>query len=260
MVRGVARKSRRLLAWIAPIVAALPLAFYLGGTLLTLGAFAPVGLAGLGAFNVSELATAGWLTLGAATLVLAAVAVIAALIMWPVAALLTRALLARAPRSTGVAIGVAGVAFCAYALATVDGVFQFLIAVFALLVVATLVLAQLTRTEAAMRAHVRPLGWFVLCFGVAFGFVALGEAASPFGSRTGPVTPSLFITAHARRCVYPVLLGRTRLLYADQGRVFLSDYEERSLVQVGRIPASAPLLRHPQTCERANVTLPGLLQ
>ncbi len=250
MVRGVARKSRRLLHWIVPVVAALPILYYLGGVLLSLGAFAPAGVAGLGAFDLFEVATAGWLNLGPTLLILMAVWVIAATLVWPIAALLTRGLAELAPRSTVFVAEIIGIALCAYAIATVDGVFQPLIAVFATLIIGALAAAQLTRSERVLQAQVRPLGWFLLCFSATIALVALGEAVSPFGASAPARAASLFATPSGQRCVYPVLIGRARLLYVDGDRLFLSDYESRSVVEVGRLPAGAALRRRAPACAR----------
>lgn len=257
MVRGVARKSRRLLHWIVPIVAALPILFYVGGVLLSLGAFAPAGVAGLGAFDLSELATAGWLNLGPTLLTLTAVWVVAATLVWPISELLTRGLVERAPRSSVFAAEIIGIALCAYAIASVDGVFQLLIAVFATLIIVALVAAQLTRSERMLQARVRPLGWFLLCFSATITLVALGEAASPFGASAPARAAALFVTPFGQRCVYPVLIGRARLLYVDGDRLFLSDYENRSVVQVGQVPTGVALRRHVPVCARLPPVAPA---
>ncbi|MHC9418514.1 hypothetical protein ACYZX9_07970 [Sphingomonas citri] len=257
MVRGVARKSRRLLHWIVPIVAALPILFYVGGVLLSLGAFAPAGVAGLGAFDLSELATAGWLNLGPTLLTLTAVWVVAATLVWPISELLTRGLVERAPRSSVFAAEIIGIALCAYAIASVDGVFQLLIAVFATLIIVALVAAQLTRRERMLQARVRPLGWFLLCFSATITLIALGEAASPFGVSAPARAAALFVTPFGQRCVYPVLIGRARLLYVDGDRLFLSDYENRSVVQVGQVPTGVALRRHVPVCARLPPVAPA---
>ncbi|MBW6533241.1 hypothetical protein KZ820_21065 [Sphingomonas sp. RRHST34] len=257
MVRGVARKSRRLLHWIVPIVAALPILFYVGGVLLSLGAFAPGGGAGLGAFDLSELATAGWLNLGPTLLTLTAVWVVAATLVWPISELLTRGLVERAPRSSVFAAEIIGIALCAYAIASVDGVFQLLIAVFATLIIVALVAAQLTRSERMLQAQVRPLGWFLLCFSATITLIALGEAASPFGVSAPARAAALFVTPFGQRCVYPVLIGRARLLYVDGDRLFLSDYENRSVVQVGQVPTGVALRRHVPVCARLPPVAPA---
>ncbi|MBW6529083.1 hypothetical protein KZ813_19775 [Sphingomonas sp. RHCKR7] len=256
-MRGVARKSRRLLHWVAPIAAGLPILFYVGGLLLSLGAFAPAGVEGLGAFDLSEVAGAGWLNLGSTLLLLAAVWVVAAFSVWPISELLARALVERAPRSSVFAAGILGIALCAYAIATVDGVFQPLIAVFALLIIVALVAAQLTRGKAVMQARVRPLGWFLLCVSLTIGLVALGEAASPFGASARPRAAALLATPFGQRCVYPVLIGRARLLYADGARLFLSDYESRSVIEVGRLPAGIALRRRAPDCARLGPVIPA---
>uniref|UniRef100_UPI0024134A45 hypothetical protein n=1 Tax=Sphingomonas phyllosphaerae TaxID=257003 RepID=UPI0024134A45 len=217
---------------------------------LSLGAFAPAGIAGLGAFDLSEVATAGWLNLGAALLILAAVWVIAATLVWPISELLTRGLVERAPRSSVFAAEIIGIALCAYAIASVDGVFRLLIAVFATLIIVALAAAQLTRSETVMQARVRPLGWFLLCFSATIGLVALGEAASPFGASAPSRAAALFATPWGQRCVYPVLIGHARLLYADGGRLFLSDYEGRGVLQVGQVPSSVALRRRAPACAR----------
>lgn len=250
MVKGVARKSRRLLHWVAPVVVALPILFYVGGVLLSLGAFAPAGIDGLGAFDLSEVATAGWLNLGASLLILAATGVIAATLVWPISELLVRGQIQRAPRSRVLAAEILGIALCAYAIATVDGVFQLLIAVFATLIIIALAAAQLTRDHTVIETHVRPLGWFLLCFSATIGLVALGAAASPLGSSAPARAAVPFATPFGQRCVYPVLIGRARLLYADGDGLFLSDYENRSVIQVGRVPAGAALRRRAPVCAR----------
>ncbi|MBB3695815.1 hypothetical protein [Sphingomonas sp. BK580] len=256
-MKGVARKSRRLLHWIAPIVVVLPILFYVGGVLLSLGAFAPAGVEGLGAFDVSEVATAGWLGLGPSLLVLAAVVVIAATLVWPVSELLVRGQIQRAPRSRKLAAEILGIALCAYAIVTVDGVFQLLIAVFATLIVIALAAAQLTRDHTVIETHVRPLGWFLLCLSATIALVALGAAASPFGASAPARAASLFATPFGQRCVYPVLIGHARLLYADGDGLFLSDDESRSVIQVGRVPTGAALRRRAPVCARLAPAAPA---
>jgi hypothetical protein len=255
-VRGVARKSRRLLQWVAPIVAGLPLLFYVGGVLLSLGAFAPAGIVGLGAFDVSEIARAGWLNVGPTTLVAAAVWAIAAVIVWPVSEVLARAATARAPKAAPLAAQVLAIALCAYAAATADGVFQLLIASSGALLFAALTVAYLTRSEVAIQARARPFGWFLLCLGALIVLVALGEAASPLGSNA-TARAALFATPDGQRCVYPVLIGHARLLYADGDRLFLSDYESRSVIEVGRVPADSALRRHTLGCARLTPVTPA---
>jgi hypothetical protein len=255
-VRGVARKSRRLLQWVAPVVAGLPILFYVGGVLLSLGAFAPAGIVGLGAFDVSEVARAGWLNVGPTVLVAAAVWAIAAVIVWPISELLARAATAQAPKAASLAAQVLAIALCAYAAATVDGVFQLLVALFGALLLAALTLAYLTRSEAAMQARVRPLGWFLVCLGALITLVALGEAASPIGT-SATTRAALFATPNGQRCVYPVLIGHARLLYADADRLFLSDYESRSVIEVGRVPERSALRRHAAACARLGPATPA---
>ncbi|TCP33108.1 hypothetical protein [Sphingomonas sp. BK235] len=234
--RDINRQARAALIWLAPVLAALPIAFYVGGILLTAGAFFPLGISTLSAFGATELALAGWLRLGSVTLLLLPVFVIASILVWPVSRLLSRRLSRAAPRAIPLASAMVVAGCCGIAAIAARGVFEALVALFAAAVFVVLVVALLRRSEAALQRTLRPLRWYLAAFAITLTLPALGEAVSPLAD--GPRRPGVAALATPRglACVRPLLLGQRRMLFAQGNRIYLADDQANVALEVGRLP------------------------
>ncbi|MET0374443.1 MAG: hypothetical protein ABW128_09320, partial [Rhizorhabdus sp.] len=236
-----------LLAQLAPILAGLPLAFYVGGTLLSFGFFFSIGLTPLTAFSPTEVAMAGWLRIAGSTFLVAPVLVIASVVAWPVSSTVADKVLEKRPQLATAALSALVAVGCIMGAAWAQGVLQALLSAITATLFGVFAIAFAFKREEALRKRVRPLRWWLLTFFAALSFAALGEAAFVAAMRPGLGGAIRLTVPGGAACVRPLLLGADRLIYERDGAIILSDYEGKAVATIGRLQrrkgerAGAPL-------------------
>ena len=229
------RSARNLLAWLALVFAGLPLAFYIGGALLTLGFFFSLGLTSLTVFSPTELALAGWLRIAGNTFLIIPILVIATVVAWPVSSAIADKIMMKRPQLAIVILSALVALGCTAATVYAGGVLQGLLAAVAALLFLAFTFAFATKREQVLQENVRSLRWPLLVFFLSLAFAALGEVS--FVEAMEPRhPPSMRVkTSNDTMYVRPLLLGTDRLIYEYQGAIFISDYESKYLLRVGSL-------------------------
>lgn len=227
------KSSLDFLVQLAPVLAGLPLLFYIGGTLLSLGFFFTIGLTALTAFSPTEIAMAGWLRIAAGSFIVFPALAIASVVAWPTSSAVADKLMDRRPQATSVALCIIVALGCIFGTIYARGVLQGLLSAVAATMFGVFAIAFAMKREEAMQARFRLWRWWLLTFFVALAFTALGEAtfseATQF-ERGGIVRLTL---PEGAVCVRPLLFGSERLVYERNGLFILSSYDGKVVAVIG---------------------------